>query len=101
MQLSGTNADAFDIDFTPVSLNPGEQLDVKVDLDTGTLGYKSAKAEIFHDGNNGALEVELEGTVVTPSVGAGQFHDQYTEYQSGRHARDNVAIWSGWQAVCR
>ena len=67
MQLSGTNTDAFDINFTPVSLNPGEQLDVKVDLDTGTLGFKSAKIEIFHDGNNGALEVELEGTVVAPS----------------------------------
>lgn len=73
MQLSGTNADAFDIDFTPVSLNPGEQLDVKVDLDTATLGFKSAKVEVFHDGNNGALEVGLDGTVVAPNSVAVNF----------------------------
>ena len=68
MQLSGTNADAFDIVFTPVSLNPGDQLDVKMNMDTGTLGFKSAKVEIIHDGNNGTLEVELEGSVVEPEA---------------------------------
>ncbi len=68
LQLSGTNANAFDVGFTPLSLYPGEQLDVKIDLDTSTVGFKSAKMEIFHDGNNGALEVELEGTVVEPAT---------------------------------
>ncbi|NND91341.1 MAG: choice-of-anchor D domain-containing protein [Granulosicoccus sp.] len=66
IQLSGTNADAFTLDFTPVTLNPGETLDVKVDLQTGTTGFKSARAEVFHDGNNGSLEIDLEGNVVAP-----------------------------------
>lgn len=66
IQLSGTNANAFTLNFTPTTLQPGEDLDIKVDMDTGTLGFKSAIAEIFHDGNNGSLEVELDGTVVTP-----------------------------------
>ena len=66
MQLSGTNADAFTINFSPVTLSPGENLDVKIDLDTDVVGFKSAQVEIFHDGNNGALELALEGTVITP-----------------------------------
>lgn len=66
MQLSGTNADAFTINFTPVTLSPGDDVDVKIDLATDTVGFKSASVEIFHDGNNGALELDLEGTVVTP-----------------------------------
>ncbi len=66
MQLTGTNADAFTIDFSPVTLSPGENLDVKIDLDTDVVGFKSAQVEIFHDGNNGALELALEGTVITP-----------------------------------
>ena len=66
MQLSGTNADAFSINFSPVTLSPGENLDVKIDLDTDVVGFKSAQVEIFHDGNNGALELALEGTVITP-----------------------------------
>ncbi|MGQ7845462.1 choice-of-anchor D domain-containing protein [Granulosicoccus sp. 3-233] len=66
MQLSGTNADAFTINFSPVTLSPGEDLDVKIDMATDTVGFRSAQVEIFHDGNNGALELDLEGTVVTP-----------------------------------
>lgn len=66
MQLSGVNADAFTVNFNPVTLSPGEEVDVKIDMATGTTGFKSATVEIFHDGNNGALELELEGTVVTP-----------------------------------
>ena len=66
MQLSGTNADAFTVNFTPVTLSPGDELDVKIDLATDVVGFKAATVEIFHDGNNGALELELEGTVVQP-----------------------------------
>ncbi|ASJ76428.1 choice-of-anchor D domain-containing protein [Granulosicoccus antarcticus] len=73
IQLSGTNAGEFTVNFTPTSLNPGEQLDVKVDLNTGVAGFKSAIAEVFHDGNNGALEVVLEGTVVEPQAVAINF----------------------------
>lgn len=66
IQLSGTNAGSFSLNFNPVSLAPGEDLDVKVTMDSSDLGYKSAVAEVFHDGNNGSLKIELEGTVVTP-----------------------------------
>ena len=66
MQVSGTNADSFTINFTPVTLSPGEEVDVKIDLATDTVGFRSAQVGIFHDGNNGALELDLEGTVVTP-----------------------------------
>ena len=67
IQLSGTNAGAFTLDFTPTTLQPGEDLDVTVTLDTGTVGFRSAIAEVFHDGNNGSLEIEIDGTVVTPT----------------------------------
>jgi len=66
IQLSGTNADDFTVNFTPATLQPGETLDVKVDMSTDGSGFRSAIAEVFHDGNNGSLEVVLDGTVVTP-----------------------------------
>ncbi len=67
IQLSGTNAGAFTLDFTPTTLQPGEELDITVELDTGTVGFRSATAEVFHDGNNGSLEIDIDGTVVTPN----------------------------------
>lgn len=66
IQLSGTNAGAFTLDFTPSSLAPGEQMNVQAQMQTGTLGFKSAEMEIFHDGINSNLEVDISGTVVTP-----------------------------------
>lgn len=68
IQLSGINAGDFNVIFTPQTLLPGEQLDIKVDMETDVVGIKSAKAEIFHDGNNGSLEVDFEGSVVTPQA---------------------------------
>jgi len=68
IQLSGINAGDFSVDFTPQSLLPGEQLDIKVNMLTNTLGIKSANAEVFHDGNNGSLEIEFEGNVVAPNA---------------------------------
>lgn len=66
IQLGGTNAGSFTLNFTPSTLVAGEEMSVQAQLGTGTLGYKSAEMEIFHDGNNGALEVDIDGTVVTP-----------------------------------
>lgn len=66
IELSGINAGKFVVNFTPTTLLPGEALDVKVDMDTATLGFKSAKAEVFHDGVNPSLEVDFDGNVVTP-----------------------------------
>lgn len=66
IQVSGTNADAFSLNFTPSTLAAGQQMNVQTTLQTGTLGFKSAEFEIFHDGNNGSLELDAEGTIITP-----------------------------------
>ncbi|MFT6302567.1 MAG: hypothetical protein ACI9XK_001785 [Granulosicoccus sp.] len=66
IQLGGTNAGSFTLNFTPSTVIAGQQMSVQAQLQTGALGYKSAEMEIFHDGNNGALEVDIDGTVVTP-----------------------------------
>jgi glucose/arabinose dehydrogenase len=105
IQLSGTNADAFTVNFTPITLNPGQQLDIKVDMATNTLGYKSAKAEVFHDGNNGSLEIDLEGTVVTPqsvavnfstsTLNTGQLVNRGTSLQFGPDGKLYVAEMEG------
>ena len=63
IQLSGINASEFTVDFQPTSLLPGEQLNVGLSLDTSTAGFKSATAEVIHDGNNSALQITLEGQV--------------------------------------
>ena len=68
IQLSGVNANEFIIDFQPTTLLPGEDLDIKMSLDTNTTGIKSATAEVFHDGNNGALEITLQATVNEPQA---------------------------------
>jgi len=65
IQKSGTNPNAFNVDFTPTHLLPGEELDVQIQMLTDSEGPKNAVLEVFHDGNNGALEVNLEGNVVT------------------------------------
>ncbi|MFK7858941.1 MAG: choice-of-anchor D domain-containing protein [Granulosicoccus sp.] len=68
IQLSGINANVFSSDFQPQTLLPGEDLEITWTLDTDTPGIKSATAEIFHDGNNGALRVALEATVNEPQA---------------------------------
>lgn len=68
ISLSGINADAFTTDFQPQTLLPGEDLELSVSVDSGTTGFKSANAEIFHDGNNGALQISLEAAVNEPTA---------------------------------
>jgi len=65
IQKSGTNQNAFNVDFAATTLLPGEELSVQIQMLTNDAGPKNAVLEVFHDGNNGALEVELEGNVVT------------------------------------
>lgn len=67
IQLSGINAGDFTVNLLPQALLPGEQLEITAIMETDSLGIKSAKAEIFHDGNNGSIEIELEGNVVAPN----------------------------------
>ncbi len=66
IQKSRPQSSAFDVDFSPVTLAPGESVSVPITLSSGQVGFKDAKLVILHDGNNPALELELEGTVVTP-----------------------------------
>jgi len=68
ISLSGVNSTEFVVDFLPQSLQPGETLDVKVSLDTSTAGIKSATAEVFHDGNNVDLQINLSGSVNEPQA---------------------------------
>lgn len=68
IQFSGVNASDITTDFQPKTLLPGEELDIKMNLDTSTTGIKSATAEVFHDGNNGALEITLKATVNEPQA---------------------------------
>jgi len=65
IQKSGTNQNDFNVNFAATTLLPGEELSVQVQMLTGNVGPKNAVLEVFHDGNNGALEIELEGNVVT------------------------------------
>lgn len=68
IQLSGINADEFTPDFQPVTLAPGEEYTVQISMNTAIVGFKSATLEVFHDGDNGALEITLQGTVNDPQA---------------------------------
>ena len=75
IQISGTNPGDFSLDFTPTTLLAGQQMNVQTTLQTGTLGFKSAEFEVFHDGNNGSLEMDAEGTIITPQSVPVNFSD--------------------------
>lgn len=106
ISLSGINADEFTIDFQPTALAPGEELDVGVSLATDTTGFKSASAEIFHDGNNAALQIGLSGTVNSPQSIAVNFSvsavdtdkqlDNPTTLQFGPDNKLYVGEMDGW-----
>jgi hypothetical protein len=105
VQLGGTNAGSFTLNFTPTTLVAGQQMNVQAQLQTGALGYKSAEMEIFHDGNNGALEADIDGTVVTPQsvpvnfgtsvMAANQDITRGTSLQFGPDSRLYVAEMDG------
>ena len=67
LQLGGDNPDAFQVNAGPVSIAPGESIDVPITMGSGAEGTKNATLEILHDGNNPTLEIALQGTVVTPT----------------------------------
>jgi hypothetical protein len=64
LQIGGTNPGSFNLNFAAATLNAGQTMNVQAQLQTGALGFKSATMEIFHDGNNGALEMDIDGTVI-------------------------------------
>ena len=68
VQLSGDQPEAFTVDFTPLQLAPGEQVDISVTMSSPDAGFKSAEVEVIHDGFNPAVEMRFEGNVVTPTA---------------------------------
>jgi len=66
IQLSGDTPEAFDVDFTPTTLTPGQTLDVQVSMSSPISGFKTADIEVIHDGNNASIEMSFEGDVVKP-----------------------------------
>ncbi len=64
IQLSGDSPDAFDIDFTPTTLAPGETLDVQATMASQISGFKKADIVVIHNGNNPSIEMSFEGDVV-------------------------------------
>lgn len=68
IELSGTNADDFSVMFEPETLTQGQDLDIDVTMVSDVTGIKSATAVVFHDGNNGPLEISFTGTVSDPDA---------------------------------
>ena len=66
LQKSGSTSNAFNINFTPIQLAPGESANVTVVMNSNQVGFKQADIVITHDGNNAAVELGLEGDIVTP-----------------------------------
>ncbi len=64
--LGGDNPDAFAVDFTPASLQPGESLEVPIVFGAAAEGAKSATLQVVHDGNNFTLDIVLQGDVIPP-----------------------------------
>ena len=66
IQKSGLKSGSYDIDFSPVQLAPGESVSIPIKLSSNLVGFKDANVVVLHDGNNAAVQLTLEGTVVEP-----------------------------------
>ena len=66
--IDGDTPEAFTLDFQPTTLAPGKTLTVNVTMGPGPAGTKKGELEIFHDGNNPAVNVQLEGELVEPQA---------------------------------
>jgi glucose/arabinose dehydrogenase len=65
--VTGDNPDAFNVQFAPTTLAPGETKNISVMFSSGANGTKTANVEIVHDGNNQNIEMVFEGIVVDPN----------------------------------
>lgn len=66
IDLSGDTPQAFNVNFNPIKINPGQSVDVQITMSGANLGFKAADVVINHDGNNVALEAKFDGSVVVP-----------------------------------
>jgi len=65
--ISGDNPDSFSTDFNNVvAIAPGDSVDIKVTLNSGIAGQKSAQLNIEHDGSNPTIKAALSGEVTLP-----------------------------------
>lgn len=66
IELGGDTPQAFNVNFTPMQLAPGQSTDIQVTMSGANLGFKAATVTVNHDGNNAAQETTFEGSVVVP-----------------------------------
>jgi len=66
--LGGDTPEAFEIEFSPLTLAPGESTEMSVTMNSTSAGSKSADVSVTHDGNNPALEAKFSGTVIEPTA---------------------------------
>ena len=65
-QILGNTPNDFTHNVQGATLAPGESATYQVTMQSAQVGFKSATLEVQHDGSNPALEVDLEGDVVSP-----------------------------------
>jgi len=68
ISLTGDTPEAFEVDFTPKTLPPGESLSVTATMSSNGPGNKTAEASVSHDRNNPALEMGFSGAVIEPAA---------------------------------
>lgn len=66
--VAGDTPEAFSVAFAPNTLVPGQTMALKITMNSGVIGHKSAVLTIEHDGNNGPVKILLSGDVVEPKA---------------------------------
>ena len=66
--FSGDTPTAFNTNFAPKTLGPGESMTIQVEMQSALEGHKKAVMTVQHDGFNGDLEIVVEGDVVEPKA---------------------------------
>lgn len=66
--IAGDTPDAFDVDFTPTTLPPGDTLSVSATMSSNGPGNKTADVTVAHDGNNEPIEMTFSGGVIEPTA---------------------------------
>jgi len=68
IEKSGTNANEFNVNMTPTTLEPGQSMDVQIEMNTSVETYKNMQLEVLHDGVNASLNIAVTGSVITPNT---------------------------------
>ncbi len=66
--VSGNSADSFSTDFNNVvSIDPGNSLTIKANVNSTIAGTKEAQLSIEHDGSNPSIKIALSAKLETPT----------------------------------